>query len=39
MNPWPYILAAVAVSIGLTGGLLILSWRQMVAAEAAAKRT
>ncbi|MEO7634385.1 MAG: heme exporter protein CcmD [Sphingomicrobium sp.] len=37
MNPWPFVLAAYAVTIGATAALLVWSWRAMRAAEAAAK--
>ena len=36
MNPWPFVVAAYAVAIGLTAALLILSYRAMRQAEAAA---
>jgi hypothetical protein len=36
MNPWPFVIAAYAVAIAGSGGLLAWSWRAMRAAEAAA---
>ena len=36
MNPWPFVIAAYAVAIAATAGLLIWSWRSMHHAEAAA---
>ena len=36
MNPWPFVIAAYAVTILGTAGLLLWSWRTMRAAEAAA---
>ena len=36
MNPWPFVLAAYAVTIVASVGLLLLSWRWMRRAEAAA---
>ena len=36
MNPWPFVIAAYAVSIIGTAGLLLGSWRKMRSAEAAA---
>lgn len=35
MNPWPFVVAAYAVAIGLTAALLILSFASMRRAEAA----
>ena len=37
MNPWPFVIAAYAVTILATAALLLLSWRDMRAAEAAAR--
>ena len=37
MNPWPFVIAAYAVTIAATAGLLIWSWRSMLRAEAAAE--
>lgn len=36
MNPWPFVIAAYSTAIGLTAGLLILSFASMRRAEAAA---
>ena len=36
MNPWPFVVAAYAIAIGLTAALLILSFASMRRAEAAA---
>ena len=36
MNPWPFVIAAYAITIGFTAALLLWSWRSMRAAEAAA---
>lgn len=36
MNPWPFVIAAYAIAIGLTAALLILSFAAMRRAEAAA---
>ncbi len=36
MNPWPFVIAAYAVAILATVGLLLWSWRAMRSAEAAA---
>lgn len=36
MNPWPFVLAAYALAILLTGGLLGWAWSGMRRAEAAA---
>ena len=36
MNPWPFVIAAYAVAIFGTAGLLLWSWRKMRSAEAAA---
>lgn len=37
MNPIPFMIAAYGVTFVLTGGLLLVSWRQMSAAESVAK--
>lgn len=37
MNPWPFVVAAYAVAIGLTAALLLSSFASMRRAEAAAK--
>ena len=36
MNPWPFVVAAYAVTFIGTGGLLLWAWRSMRAAEALA---
>jgi hypothetical protein len=36
MNPWPFVTAAYAVAVGLTGGLLVWASVSMRRAEAAA---
>jgi hypothetical protein len=36
MNPWPFVVAAYAVGIGGTAGLLLWAFGSMVRAEAAA---
>jgi hypothetical protein len=36
MNPWPFVIAAYAVAVGGTGGLLVWSFASMRRAEAAA---
>jgi len=36
MNPWPFVIAAHAVAIGLTGALLAWAFVSMRRAEAAA---
>jgi hypothetical protein len=35
MNPWPFVAAAYAVAVGLTGGLLAWAFASMRRAEAA----
>ncbi len=35
MNPWPFVLAAYAVAVLLSSGLLLWAWRSMRRAEAA----
>lgn len=37
MSAWPFVIAAYAVAVGLTGGLLAWSFLSMRRAEAAAK--
>ena len=39
MNPWPFVVAAYAIAIGLTAALLIASFASMRRAEAAADAT
>jgi hypothetical protein len=36
MNPWPFVMAAYAVAIGLTAALLLWAYGSMRRAEAAA---
>ncbi len=36
MNPWPFVIAAYAVAIAGTAGLLLWAWHGMRSAEAAA---
>lgn len=38
MNPWPFVVAAYAVTIGGGGMLTLLSWRAMRRAEDQARR-
>jgi hypothetical protein len=38
MNPWPFVIAAYAVMLGATAGLLILSYIGMARAEAQADK-
>ena len=38
MNPWPFIIAAYALTLLATAALVLLSWRAMRRAEAAAER-
>jgi hypothetical protein len=38
MNPWPFVIAAYAVTMVATAALVLLSWRSMRSAEAAAER-
>ena len=37
MNPWPFVIAAYAAAVGLTGALLLWSFASMRRAEAAAE--
>ena len=37
MNHWPFVIAAYAIALAVTAGLLILSWRWMRRAEAQAE--
>lgn len=37
MNHWPFVIAAYAITLGLTGLLLLLSWQSMRRAEVNAK--
>ena len=36
MNPWPFVIAAYAVAVALTAGLMLASYLSMRRAEAAA---
>jgi hypothetical protein len=36
MNPWPFVIAAYAICVGLTGGLLLWALVSMRRGEAAA---
>ena len=36
MNPWPFVIAAYAVAIGITAALLLWAYASMRSAEAAA---
>ena len=36
MNPWPFVIGAYAVTVALTGALLLWSYASMRRAEAAA---
>jgi heme exporter protein D len=38
MNPWPFVAAAYALTLLATAALVILSWRSMRKAEAAAEQ-
>ena len=38
MNPWPFVAAAYALTLLATAALVILSWRSMRRAEAAAEQ-
>jgi hypothetical protein len=38
MNPWPFVIAAYALTLLATTALVILSWRSMRKAEAAAEQ-
>ncbi|HMI40349.1 MAG TPA: heme exporter protein CcmD [Sphingomicrobium sp.] len=37
MNPWPFVTAAYALTLLATAALVLLSWRSMRKAEAAAE--
>ena len=37
MSPWPFVIAAYAVTVIATAWLLVWSWRSMLRAEAAAE--
>ena len=38
MNPWPFVIAAYALTLAATAGLLLCSWIAMRRAEAEAGR-
>ncbi len=38
MNPWPFVIAAYALTLLATAALVLLSWRWMRKAEAAAEQ-
>ena len=38
MNPWPFVIAAYVLTLMATAALVLLSWRSMRRAEAAAKQ-
>ena len=38
MNPWPFVTAAYALTFLATAALVLLSWRSMRKAEAAAEQ-
>ena len=38
MNPWPFVIAAYTLTLLATAALILLSWRAMRNAEAAAER-
>jgi len=38
MNPWPFVVAAYALTLLATATLVLLSWRSMRKAEAAAEQ-
>ena len=38
MNPWPFVIAAYALTLLATAALVLLSWRSMRKAEAAAEQ-
>ena len=38
MNPWPFVTAAYALTLFATAALVLLSWRSMRTAEAAAEQ-
>ena len=37
MNPWPFVIAAYAVAVLLTAGLIVWAWSSMRRAEAASE--
>jgi len=39
MNPWPFVIAAYALTLLATAALVLLSWRSMRKAEAAVERS
>ena len=38
MNPWPFVIAAYALTLLATAALVLLSWRAMRKAEAAVEQ-
>jgi hypothetical protein len=38
MNPWPFVIAAYAVTLGGTAALALWAWAAMVRAEKATRR-
>ena len=38
MNPWPFVIAAYALTLLATAALVVSSWRSMRKAEAAAEQ-
>jgi hypothetical protein len=38
MNPWPFVIAAYALTLLATAALVLLSWRSMRITEAAAEQ-
>jgi hypothetical protein len=38
MNPWPFVIAAYALTLLATAALVLLSWRSMRNAEATAEQ-
>jgi len=38
MNPWPFVIAAYTLTLLATAALVLLSWRSMRKAEAAAEQ-
>jgi heme exporter protein CcmD len=38
MNPWPFVIAAYALTLLATAALVLQSWRSMRTAEAAVER-
>ena len=38
MNAWPFVIAAWTLTVGVSGGIAVVSWRAMRRAEGAAER-